>query len=117
MISSEQLVLILPLFFAVYVVITLSLQAFFVFSNDAALKRRVWPVYIIGSSVLFLGLAAVVIHPFVICGLGPFAALFAFLALRRMRFCNACGATIWNRNMFMKSNFCANCGARLESDR
>ncbi|MFS2134503.1 hypothetical protein [Duganella sp. Dugasp56] len=106
---------IFPIFFGVWMVLCLFSAAFFSFSKNAKLKRKVWPPFTIGTAILFVGFVWAMDSPsqtflFMI----PVVALIVFLNLRSAKFCDACGKTNMSRNPFFRSRFCSKCGAKLE---
>jgi hypothetical protein len=105
---------IFPIFFGVWVVLGLFSAGFFFLNKNAALKRKVWPPFVIATGVLFVGFTMVMGFPssmlFVVV---PAVALITFLNLRAVQFCNSCGATIMSQNPLSKPSFCSKCGAAL----
>jgi hypothetical protein len=88
---------------------------FFHLNRNAALKRRIWPVYIVSvglvlgglmyfsmgrqRDVLYLGVPAII--------------LISFLNIRTTRFCESCGKTLYSQPIFSRTQFCPHCGAEL----
>jgi hypothetical protein len=91
------------------------LSFYFLFSRDAARKRRLWPPYTIGGGVLFLGVMLAMGFPLVMIAImAPIIALMTWHNTRRgMVFCDQCGATIWSMVPFAKPRHCSNCGAPI----
>jgi hypothetical protein len=93
--------------------------AFFLISRDARLKRRLWPAYPIGASILMLAFLWLEGAPSELLYLAiPVFALGAFLSLRAVKFCDACGATVTNlwRTAWRlpPARCCPECGASLQ---
>jgi hypothetical protein len=87
-------------FMAVWAVLMLFVAWFFGPRRDVALRRRVFPWWIIGSSVLFMGFV-LAMTDWQLRSL-PFAipvAFIAFLNIRNTKFCSACGAMVYNRQV------------------
>lgn len=105
------------IFFGVWVAIGLISGAFFHFSRNAELKRRLWPPFIVGTSLLFLGFGAAMSRGqpsgFWFTAI-PVVALIAFLNIRNVRFCDGCGKQIRNTGLFSRAEFCPKCGAKLK---
>ncbi|WP_422929217.1 hypothetical protein [Singulisphaera sp. PoT] len=84
-------------------------------------KRRWFPRYVILGSVLFVFFAttlSVINRPSwstlsILLFLVPACSLIAYLNLKLTRFCEGCGATVFNQNGFVPLNFCPKCGAKL----
>lgn len=102
-------------FIALWIVLGLGTAAFFHFNNDAALKRKIWPVFSVGTSILFLA--------FVwfsgIKGEAMYFMVFAIilitgLNLKSVKFCDSCGKTLDNQSPFSKQEFCPKCGNKLK---
>lgn len=112
---NDQIQRVFPIFFGVWIVLGLISAGFFFFNNNAALKRKVFPPFVIGVGVLFLAFVALMGFPagmfFIIV---PAIVLITFLNLRSTRFCNACGKTLINQNFLSAPKFCSKCGAALD---
>ena len=104
----------IPVFFAFWIVLGIGGATFFLFSDDAALKRKVWRLYVISAGVLFAGFLVLSGAPpeFLIIAI-PAMILITFLNMRSTRFCDACGKTLFNQSPFFVPRFCSRCGARL----
>jgi hypothetical protein len=94
-------------------------------NRDATVKRKWFPRYIMLTGVLFLlfltavsvagsrssgGLGILVIAV-------PMVVLISYLNLKFTKFCDKCGATIIDHNIFSPTRFCSKCGAKLESGK
>jgi hypothetical protein len=87
-----------------------------VFSKDATLKRRLFPVVLIGLSGAFVAIV------WTVSPLGPLALLVVpfvaggfFLMHRAVRFCDVCGKTVPGASVFSRPRFCNACGAPLDA--
>jgi len=95
---------------------------FFHLGKDAALKRRWFPRYAVLAGVLFVLFASLLtgLSSGSPAGLGslvfliPAAAVIAFLNIKTYKFCDECGATLYNWTWFAPMRFCPKCGAPLE---
>ena len=106
---------VFPIFFVVWVLLGVFSSAFFYFNTNEALKRKVWPAFGVGVGLVFLGFAWLLgFPPHVFVIMGPAVALATYLNLRAVKFCSACGKTLFNQNPFSPAKFCSRCGAPLE---
>lgn len=106
---------VFPIFLAVWVVLGLSSAAFFFLNNNAGLKRRAWAPFCIAVGLLFLIFTALMgfpQHVFLIAI--PAVALITILNIRHVKFCSACGKTVYSQNPFSPPKFCSKCGATLQ---
>jgi hypothetical protein len=107
--QSEQF----TVFFILWLALGMGSAAFFFLSKNAALKRRVWPPFIIVTGLIFGGF---------VWATSPHVPWFFYLAivaitllnLRAVRFCDACGKTNQSSNPFSSVKFCSKCGAKLQ---
>jgi len=104
-----------PWFFATWIVLGIAGAWFVYFDRNVARKKRLLPVFIVGSGALF------VIFAFLMSGsmrilafMVPAVVLISFLNLRMIRVCSACGRTIQSGMWFTRAEYCSKCGARLE---
>jgi hypothetical protein len=105
---------IFPLFFIVWLLLGIGGAIFFYGSRDAALKRRLFPFFIVFTSALFIGFL------FYIQGRIPVVLAIAVLAigffnLKATRFCDACGQMVISRMPFASPKYCQRCGAELKN--
>lgn len=104
---------IFPYFIAVWAALGLGTLAFLHFNRNAALKRRVWPLISLGSSVLFLGFAwQMGFKGEMLFVAVPMVVLITLLNIRNTRFCDACGSTL-HKQVISRDKFCPKCGAAL----
>ena len=109
---------IFPIFFGVWIVLGIASAAFFFLNHNAALKRKVFPPFVIFIGVLFLAfviLMGFARDRFFFVVMVPFVALITFLNIRSTRFCDACGKTLVSQNPFSRRKFCSKCGADLDA--
>lgn len=105
---------LVPVFFGVWGVLGVGSVGFFRLNKNARLKRKVWPPFILATSILFIAFAwAISPRAEVLYVLIPASALIALLNLRAVQFCDSCGATLRSSNPFRKTAFCSKCGASL----
>jgi rRNA maturation endonuclease Nob1 len=50
----------------------------------------------------------------VLCFMVPAIALITFLNLRKTKFCDACGRTLYPKSFFTPTPFCPHCGAQVK---
>jgi hypothetical protein len=90
--------------------------SYFQFSSNAARKRRLFPVFTIGSATVFVLLISAhgaSLPMMIFLGLG--VAAIAAIQLYRVRFCDACGATAGlHERTFTRLYDCPKCGAKLD---
>jgi hypothetical protein len=105
---------IVPWFFGTWIVLGLLSFWFMYLDRNVARKKRLLPIFIIGSGALF------VIFVFLISGslaalafTFPAAVLICILNLRMIKVCTSCGRTIHSGLWFAKAEYCSKCGARL----
>jgi hypothetical protein len=102
-------------FMAVWVLLGLGSFLFFHFNRNAALKRRVWPVFIVAVGLVFGGFMYLSMgqQPQVLYLGVPAIILISFLNIRTTRFCDSCGKTLYQQPIFSRTQFCPHCGAQL----
>src|SRR5687767_6638119 len=90
---------------------------FFHFNRNAALKRRVFPAFVVAVGLIFGGFvyfSAGSQQPQVLYMLVPALLLISFLNIRQTRFCDSCGKTLYRQPIFSRPRFCPHCGAELK---
>ena len=106
---------VVPVFMAVWIALGIGSACFFLGSRNARLKREVFPWFVIFVGVLFASFVVIAVGDLtVLAFVGPAVALISFLNIRGTRFCDACGATLFNHAWFNRMNFCSKCGAKLD---
>ena len=101
----------------VWVCLGLGSFLFFHFNRNTALKRQVWPVFIIAIGLMFGGFVYLMMgrqQPQVLYLMGPAIFLISFLNIRTTRFCDSCGKTLYRQPIFTRTQFCPHCGAQLK---
>ena len=101
------------LFFFIWVILGICGIAFFYVYKNAALKRKIFPIWIIGVGALLIGFASYItgqISPIMIF----FVIIISVLNIRGHKICDACGKTNYGRNPFTPQKHCSNCGAPLK---
>ena len=84
------------------------------FSKNLELKRRFMKPHIIGAGVLFVVGPLLAGFPFsMVLIMAPVVTVITVINLRRVRYCNRCGATVFGFKPFASTKFCASCGAPL----
>jgi hypothetical protein len=114
--------LVFACFFATWVVLGLSGFYLFYVRSDVYFKRRWFPRYIVLVGVLFVlfstALTALSAQSLGALGilvvLVPAAGLISWLNIKFTRFCDKCGATVYQQNWLAPMNFCSKCGAELD---
>jgi hypothetical protein len=105
------------IFFLPWFVLTLAAQTYFVFSWNAARKRKLWPWFVIFSGGLFVApifIAAPNMAVLILVGVGM-SGLTA-IQIYRVWFCDHCGATVglFERGITRQKQ-CNKCGADLKA--
>ncbi len=78
-------------------------------------KKRLLPVFIIGSGALFVGFVFLMSGDLrILAFMLPAVALISLLNLRMIKVCSACGRTMHSGMWFTKAEYCSKCGARFE---
>jgi|GEM_PF-2752934 len=98
--------------FSALAVIGTAAHLYFYEASNAALKRKLWPVYIVFASLMLIGLAWVVLGidwklaiPIVSVG------FIAITNLRSVIFCDPCGALVRSKTIVDRPEMCARCEA------
>ena len=103
---------IFPIFFSTWIVLGLGSFAFFYFNRDAALKRKVLPVVIVSTGILFLGFLWLMgLRGEAMYIAVPAVILISLLNLRGTKFCDSCGRTLYNQWPFSEVELCPKCGS------
>lgn len=89
--------------------------AFFWFSKNAALKRRLLPYIGIVFVCLTLGLLLESGFPTnSLYVFAPFILLVVGISLRTFQFCDSCGATVRSGAFSQRPAYCPKCGASMQ---
>ena len=105
---------IFPIFFGTWIVLGLGSFSFFYFNKNAELKRKVLPVMVISTGILFLGFMWLMgFRGNAMYMAVPAVILFSILNLQGTKFCDSCGRTLFNQGPFSKIEFCPKCGGKL----
>lgn len=98
--------------------IALALGTALLWRASLATKRRWHPRLVVGSSILLVGFASLIVPAsYTLLLVAPAACLIAFLNLRMTKFCASCGATSFARGLPAAMRFCQACGASFEGSR
>jgi len=104
-------------FMVLWVLLGLGSFLFFHFNRNAALKRRVWPVFIVAIGLILGGFVYFSMgreQPLVLYFMVPAILLISFFNIRTTRFCDSCGRTLHRQPVFSRAQFCPQCGAELK---
>jgi hypothetical protein len=83
--------------------------------KNVARKKRLLPIFIVGSGIIFGVFALIVIGDLRALALvAPAIALIIFLNLRQLKVCPTRGRTIHSGMWFAKAKYCSRCGGRLD---
>ncbi len=105
---------LMSFFFPIWAIFVIS-GLFFWFNKNAALKRRLFPYFMIAAAlvmVIFVFFSG--IPPQALFIVIPAVALISFLNIRSIKFCDSCGRTINSQNPFSPAEYCQKCGAKLK---
>jgi hypothetical protein len=104
-----------PVSLVVWGTLTLAGTVYFALDRNASRKRMLWPFFILGSTAVFAGVVLFYMFPapsllFFI----PLLLLIGVMNFYKVRFCNACGATVglFNGGLFPE-RYGHKCGSRL----
>lgn len=87
-------------------------------SKDHLAKRRLLLFAAFAVSVGFLGLFVLMGFPTgSLLGFAAMIGVAAFLQVRAIQFCAACGATVTNQLLWSRAQYCPKCGASLTQAR
>jgi hypothetical protein len=87
---------------------------FFRGCRDARLKRAVFPWFVLSAGALFaLFVVLLTGQPWVLLFIAPGVAYISYQNIRMTKFCDACGAMLYNPSLFTPLRFCPKCGAAL----
>ena len=100
-------------FFVIWVLLGLFSAGFFLVNRNAGLKRKIWPWFVVGAGVLFLGFVGFSGGYQILYFAGPAVALITIMNLRLVKFCDSCGKTIY-KAFLSPPKFCSQCGAQLQ---
>ena len=98
--------------FGIWILLGIGGALFFYGSENAALKRKLYPLFLLLITAVFLGFT------FFLQGSLPLfltvaVVVIGFMNLRMTRFCDACGRMVVSRAFFVAPKFCQGCGAKL----
>ncbi len=103
-------------FMAVWIPLVIVNACFFFGSRDARLKRKVLPWVLVGGGTLFVLFMVLISGELWVLFFGSATVfLVGVVTLRGTRFCDRCGATLYNQFGFCRRLFCPYCGAALEN--
>jgi hypothetical protein len=104
-----------PWFFGLWLMLGIASVWFMYLDKNIARKKRLLPVFIVGTGVIFIAFTFVIMGDLKAMALiVPAVALITFLNLRIIKICGACGKTIHSGMWFTKAEYCPKCGARLD---
>ncbi|MFQ5356109.1 MAG: hypothetical protein ACE5DY_06430 [Mariprofundaceae bacterium] len=109
--STGDIIFLLIFFWVLFVGARL---AVFSLKIDIRIKKRIWPILIVGLGCLLLGTAWLLKFP--LNGyyiLAPAIAAIVFTNLRGFYFCEACGRMLAHKNILTAPVKCERCGSDL----
>jgi hypothetical protein len=104
---------IFPVFFVIWALLGIGGALFFYSGQNAGLKRKLHPFYIVLISVVFVGFT------WYMSGQLPLflvimVVVIAVINIRITRFCNSCGRMVISRILSQAPKYCQGCGASLD---
>lgn len=102
---------------AIWIAMGATSLVFFHFNRDAKLKRKVFPWFISGIGILFVGFIVLEGFP----AMALYVAVPGIIAVSLInvlvtKFCDRCGRTITNPDWFSPMRYCPKCGADLRKE-
>jgi len=111
--DPSQAARVFPIFVATWVVLGVGSFAFFHYSKNVELKRKVWPIMTIGVGALFIAFVWLMgIKKEGLYFMVPAVVLITALNLKGTKFCSGCGKTLYAQP-FSSMEFCPKCGNKL----
>jgi hypothetical protein len=116
--------LVMPIYFSVFFLIFVIGIILFKINKNMALKRKIFPIWIITTYSILGGLmvwfcistqgkisahSIIISLVFVI----PATVLIGYLNIKNTKFCDSCGRMLQNPNWFSKMDYCPKCGSKL----
>ncbi len=104
-----------PIFVGVWIVLGAASFVIFFLGEDAQLKRKLWPPFVIGSGILFLLFGYILgFRGEALYFMVPAVAVITGINLKSTKFCDSCGKTAFTQSLFSAPKFCAKCGAKFD---
>ena len=108
---TEDLIFLAIFFWGMFVVARVFIYASKI---DVKLKKKLWPVIIVGLGMTVLATAMMFNVPGTLYYfLVPITLMIVFINMRGFYFCEKCGRMLAHRNPFQPPERCFNCKARL----
>jgi uncharacterized membrane protein len=105
---------VVPWFIGTWIVLGVVGVWFQFFNRNIPQKKRLLPIFTVGSGVLFAVFVFLMIGDVrVLFFIVPAIALIIFLNLRMIKVCESCGRTVTSNVWFSKMEYCSKCGAKL----
>ena len=103
------------LFIGVWIALGVAGLWFTYLDKNISRKKRLLPVFIVGSGVIFalfvLWITGRLVTMILVV---PAVVLITFLNLRQIKVCPTCGRTMHSGMWFTKAEYCSKCGGRLD---
>lgn len=107
---------VFPWFMGTWAVLGVISSWLFFLSKNISLKKRLLPIFNIGTGILFVGFVFLMTgQPRIMLFVIPAVIVISILNHRMIRVCDSCGRTVTNNVWFSKMEFCSKCGAKLQS--
>jgi len=100
-----------------WVILGLSSFLFFHFSRNTALKRKLFPVFTILMGVIFgvfIYCTTARVEPRILYFMVPAIVLLSVVNIRKTRFCDSCGKTLYQQPIFGPTQLCRHCGGKIQ---
>ena len=108
---------IFPIFLGICLVHCVLIFFIFFRGNNAQLKRKLWPPFVIGGGILFVGFIYLMsFQKEVLYFMVPAVILISVINIKATKFCDSCGKTLTNQYFISEAEFCPKCGEKLEAN-
>ena len=88
---------------------------FFWLNKNAALKRKLFPYFVLGAGLVMVAFISLSKIPHQVLFVAiPIIVLISFLNIKSVKFCDSCGRTVHSQNPFSPAEYCQKCGAKLQ---
>ena len=105
---------IFPIFFGVWIILSVGSVYLFYISKDVERKKKLFKPFLFATGALFVGFVWVMGLPApMLAFFAPAVFLVMYVHSRMVRFCDACGHTVMRQLPFSPPKHCSNCGAAL----
>src|SRR5262245_43447384 len=91
-----------------WILLSVGVGLFFQFNRNVQLKKRLLPVFIIGTGALFALFVLIDFgQPWILAFVIPGVSLISLLNLQIIKICDVCGRTVTTNVLFTKAEYCS----------